>query len=201
MELKDILSAYIERKGYKATGNLSSLDILMPTLLIDVCYTTYETHLSGQKFIHAEKRYSNILSKHINVYFRDFWRLWSEEEMAYIVDWMDEFRAYVNTHLEILLNVLWRHFEKFGDLHRFVMSNVMLCNILSQAANMVQAHIYGRKDDNISKIVFASQELLFAVGDRIKTERSTVDLNKYKDINDAVVAFVNRLRDFRQNNQ
>lgn len=199
MELSDILTIYLERKGYRAADDkLVPWDVIMPTLIMDVCYTTYEQHLSKVRFVHEERKFANTLSQHVNLYFRDFWRIWRDEEVSFIIDMMERFQDYIHRHVEILYNVIWMHFERFGDVDRVILSRIMLCNILAQAASYVQKHVFGKPDNNIEKAAFYSQRLLYAIGDKRRVLVSDVDFNSYKDIHDAVVTLINKIAEFRQ---
>lgn len=198
MELNDILSAYLSRKGLRAKDEkLVPWDVIMPTLIMDVCYTAYDEHIAPNKFIHAEKRYSNMLSKYIGIYFRDFWRIWNEDESAFIVELMDSFREYINTHVEIVSNAIWRKLDKFDGKERELISRIMLCNILSQAAGMIHKHIFSKKNDDIEKVSFYSYALMNAVGDKKLLPAQNIDLNTYEDVRNSVISLVGKIKEFK----
>lgn len=199
MELNDILSAYLSRKGLRAKDEkLVPWDVIMPTLIMDVCYTTYDEHIASNKFIHAEKRYSNMLSKYICIYFRDFWRIWNDDESAYIVDLMDSFREYINTHVEIVANAIWRKLDKSGENDRELLSRIMLCNILSQAAGMIHKHVFSGTDENIAKVSFYSYVLMNAIGDKRRVLPQNIDLNTYADVKNSVINLVGKIKEFKE---
>lgn len=199
MELNDILSAYLSRHGYKSAGdNLAPWDVIMPTLIMDVCYTTYDEHIAPNKFIHAEKRYSNMLSKYIGIYFRDFWRIWNEDESAFIVDLMDSFREYINTHVEIVANAIWRKLDKFDRQERELLSRIILCNILSQASGMIHKHVFPMADENIEKVSFYSYALMNAIGDKRRVLPKNIDLNTYEDVRNSVINLVGKIKEFKE---
>lgn len=199
MELNDILSAYLSRKGLRAKDEkLVPWDVIMPTLIMDVCYTAYDEHIASNKFIHAEKRYSNMLSKYICIYFRDFWRIWNDDESAYIVDLMDSFREYINTHVEIVANAIWRKLDKFDEKERELITRIMLCNILSQAAGMIHSHVFSKSNDDIDKVVFYSYALMNAVGDKKLLPAQNIDLNTYEDVRNSVISLVGKIKEFKE---
>lgn len=197
--LDSILSAFLSRHGLRAKDNtLVPFDVIMPTLLMDVCYTTYYEHIEDGKFIHDQRRFSRFIDRSIGHYFHEFWRIWNDEESAFIVDMMDKFRAYINTHVEILANVVWKKLDKYRSEDRDLLSRIMLCNILSQAAGIIHKHIFSRADDNIEKVSFYSQRLLDAVGDKSRVLASNIDLNTFKDVRDAVTILINKIAQFKK---
>lgn len=192
-----ILAAYLTRNHLRVSGSVRPIDVLLPMLFMDVCYTRFVDLMGNYKFIHAEKRYATLVRKAIAAYFGEFWRIWNDDEKFAITDIMDAFTAHINNHIYILEAVVWRKFDKFNDADREALSQIMLCNVLSQSAAFVHKTFYGSPNKSIETVVSYTQRLLFAIGDKSRVLASNIDLNTYKDVEDAVMTLINHISKFR----
>lgn len=192
-----ILSAYLTRNHLRVSGNVRPIDILLPMLFMDVCYTRFVELMDNYKLVHAEKRYASLARKAIMSYFGQFWSIWNDDEKFAITDIMDAFTAHINNHIYILDAVVWRKFERFNDTDREALSQIMVCNVLAQSAAFVHKTFYGSPNKDIEAVVSYTQRLLFAIGDKSRVLASNIDLNTYKDVEDAVVTLIAHVGKFR----
>lgn len=198
--LYSILSAFLSRRGLRAKDEkLVPFDVIMPTLIMDVCYTICDEYIQPDKFIHAERRYARLVNQYMTFYFHDFWHIWTnDDEQDFLVELMDDFREYIHTHVEIIANVVWTKLERYDGPDRELLSRIMLCNILSQAAGMIHDHVFGRVNESIVKVSFNSYRLMNAIGDKHRITGRNIDLNTFKDVRDAVTNLIHKIKEFKE---
>lgn len=141
--IKELVNTYLATQGMKkVSGNDNDLAPLLPLLMMDLASTIWNGSIKKVESKFEMKKYKNEWEKAYHHFVSDFFRAFNQEQTDYLIDKMDEYENYIQNDLTIakvhIMNQL-----SFEPLERQeILASAMLCNILSQSAQLVTMKVY-----------------------------------------------------------
>ena len=200
MSIKEMTDRYLEKKGYHRTGGRDQDPAaIMPFFVLDLMYGEYERAVQPLKLRHEAKRLRRIWIENYTAMNKEFFSVFSLDEQDEIIEKMDSLREYVEHDLMIARIALMEEINDVPLDQQDAISAVVLCNILSQVAQIIWEKVYhvkgkwkNRSDRNgrIDEIVRNTH--LLARNLPMWSDRS-VNFNESKRVSDAVDILQNKI--------
>lgn len=148
MDNKDIVNIYLAYKHKRKTkGKEVNLLFLLPFFIMDACYQIYCKDIKDFPCKHMMKQAKKRWGECYHNYTTDFFRAFNEDQTEFITDQMDEFNDYIHNSIVILKSKV---FNLIPDVYSFedkkILSALLLCNVLAQAAQRLHGNMYRNVD-------------------------------------------------------
>lgn len=148
MTKREITDRYLAYRHMKRTkGENGDTLLLMPFFIMDAAYQIYCKDIKDLECKHLAKQAKKKWAKNYHSFTTEFFLAFDEDQTEFITDMMDEFNDYIHNHIVLLKSTVMTNFTDntpFED--KKVLSSLLACNVLAQAAQ----HLYGesyRKSD------------------------------------------------------
>lgn len=200
--MKDIVRAYCRYNGLRIIeGDCGGVEALYPFLLMDLVYGIYQKEIAPVPARHGMKRARSRWKEAYGLFTRGFFAAFNEEERDRIVDVMDEYGKWMEGSVMVARVAMMEGMKDREFEDQKFLSACMLCNCLSQCAQMVWGMIFlderGKPVRNryIDAVEKASLEFADGWFDE-RGDRSVVNLNGNRRVEDAMDGIKRRIAQF-----
>lgn len=193
MTTNDLVDTYIAHLGLRRIKG-SGADPILPFFMLDVMNTIFREDILPLSKRFEAKKVAREWARNYHEFNSDFFSAFNDEQQDRMIDAMDDFECFIGNEVMVtrvaVMNLLAGHGIEL-EAQR-VLSSVMICNILSQCAQIFWKEIYnGRENNNIKGILLHSERWmkLYYQGH----SREYVNPNEDKGISDSVQALCNKI--------
>lgn len=148
MTNKDIVNIYLAYKHKRKTkGKEVSTLFLMPFFIMDACYQVYCKEIKNYPCKFQMKQAKKRFSESYHKYTTDFFQPFNEDQIEFITDQMDEFNDYIHNSMVILKSKVFGIIpDDYSFEDKKILSSLLLCNVLAQAAQHLHGNMYRHSD-------------------------------------------------------
>lgn len=194
---------YAEKKGYRLDKPDNA--VLLPFIMADSIYLIYDEYIKPQNFKYNLKWYCKKMMKAYNEFHKDFFNVFNQEDIDSLIDYMDEFAETVKMDIKLLKISVSNHLQELPSEVRNNLASMTALVHLSQSTRIMYKELYrnrGEAFDNkhLAGIVSNAESLFKAYTKMYAHNKQQIDLNKYKDVEDAskricdkIIKFMNTL--------
>ena len=127
---------------------------ILPFLMLDVMYQVYTADISHLSCKQEVKNIKNQWVKTYNDMNRRFFSVFSEEDKMDVVDLMDLFETHISDDIvRLKANIIQSLPSDISFEDRKVIASGLICNIMTQSANIVWKHVYvNRRNNDIERL-------------------------------------------------
>ena len=115
---------------------------VLPVYIMDVVYEIYCKYVMPTDAKREMKQAKNEWRGAYNLFNRDFYRAFAEDEWSDIADRMDEFRDYIHNDLTIAVISVMDCFKQFDLDKQQALASLAIADVLSITAQVVWGNIY-----------------------------------------------------------
>lgn len=202
MEVSVVVESYLRHNHLKVVaGEYGAGDVLYPFLLMDLVYGIYQREIVKVDCKRELKRVRGKWNEAYGLFTRSFFAAFSVEQQCDIVDLMDEYEKWMEGSLMVARVAVMNAVREREFEEQKLLSACMLCNCLSQCAQIVWGTIFkderGRPKVNreIEEVARWSKGFADAWMEQ-RGDKSVIDLNGVKEVNAAMDALVRKLSHF-----
>lgn len=197
-----LVDSYLRHNHLKViAGEYGAGDVLYPFLLMDLVYGIYQGEIRKVECKRELKRARGKWNEAYGLFTRSFFAAFSVEQQDEICDLMDEYEKWMEgsvmcARVAVMNAIGERDFEE-----QKLLSACMLCNCLSQCAQIVWGTIFkderGRPEQNreIEEVARWSKGFGDAWMEQ-RGDKSVINLNGVKEVDAAMNALTRRLAHF-----
>lgn len=200
--MRDVVEAYLKHNGLKIiAGEYGCTDVLYPFLLMDLQYGIYEKEIKGLECRHLMKRAKSKWRDAFDLFSRSFFAAFTPDQADRIGDMMDDYRKWMEGSLMVARVAVMNAIGERDFEEQKLLSACLLCNCLAQCAQIVWGTIF--KDEHrraetnryIEDVARASKGVADEWMNQ-RGDRSVINLNGNKAVDDAMCALTRRLSHF-----
>lgn len=165
MTNKEINDAILKTKGcVQYIGNKDNLSPIVYFFLMDASFQIFQSNIRNKECTGQQKRLMNQMIDGYNLFFKDFFHAFNQDQIDYLIDKLDSFEDYINPHLEIAEIAMQECDNEKSIQVQKDMSSVWLCNILAADAQDMfgecwkTSHVRPDKNKYIGQVVAASKQ-------------------------------------------
>lgn len=185
MNKTEIAKSYITKKGFIPITGVG-FEPMMPYIMMDVVYQTFNEEIKPLKVRNELKKYRNKWSKSYDVFNHEFFSVFDQNEVSDVIDMMDEFEEFIANDVMILRSVVMNLFSDLEFEQKKVVAACTLCNIITQSAQILWGVVYRNKrgkstsNPQLSAIEQATHEFMNAyyISDKVIDINSSAELSK-----------------------
>lgn len=161
-----IYETYLKHYGLKVVGDQNKgFEILLAPCILDVMQQIFYKEVVPINFKQEQKQYCNNIKKAYKSFNKEFWGLFSQEQIDEIIEYMDEFTSMLQENVISIRQHIEEPVTDMTDeeLHRF--SAIDCCHILATVADKIYMRAFRNiksmrnGDRNIKSIAFNSCKL------------------------------------------
>lgn len=132
----EIVDRFMKHHGYvRVEGD--SIEPILPMLMLDIVCDTYDKLVSGMTCRHKVQQAKTAWRDCYRRFNEDFFGCYTNDESILVTDRMDDFEKYVNNEVTMLKIAIMDEMPQNEPFEvRNIVSAVMVCNILAQAAQV-----------------------------------------------------------------
>lgn len=192
MTSKEIIHRILEKQGLQVTkGRDDMLDPVLPWFIMDIQYQLFCKVIKPLNCGHDLQKFRTRWNESYNIFNKSMFCMFNDDEKLEIVDMMDDFENYIANDVEIakiqFMNVLGKYELEIQD----IIATGMMCNVLSQSANIIFKRIYavghnGKHQENryISSVEAYSYKFVNLLHQSMSDE--VVKFSDVKPLDDAI---------------
>lgn len=197
MDRKEIAKIYIERMGLIPVCG-EGFEPVMPFIMMDVVYQTFKEEIMPLEAKNRLKMIRQRWDKNYRHFNHEFFRAFNKDEAVAVTDMMDEFEEYIANDLMIVKSTVMGCFDDLDFERKKVIGATMLCNIITQSANLLWHMVYrdshGRaiKNPHLSAIEKSTHDF----ANEYHTTNKVIDLNTSERLKSCVDSLCYKMMHF-----
>lgn len=181
------------------------MPFLLPFIMADSIYLIYDEFIKPQHFKLYLKWYCKKMMKAYNEFHKDFFKVFTQDDIDCLVDIMDDFAETIRMDIKLLRIAVSNHLQELPSEVRNNLASMTALVHLSQYTRIMYRELYrnrGEAFDNkyLSGIVSNAESLFKAYTKMYAHNKQQIDLNEYQDVGDAskricdkIIKFMNTL--------
>lgn len=202
----ELTDAYMRHIGYRRRGG-DGMTLLLPFIILDAMYQIYRTSVAPLNVSHEAKQMRNRWIDAYNLFNRDFFSAFTQEQQDEIIDRMDSFGEYIHNDIEIARIQVMNIMKNDDTEMQIKISSIMMCNILAQAANSIWTNSYVRSDGKPlrNRYIDTIERMSYKFMNSLHGNRYHIDPNQNDALCKSVTVLCRRIvkwlnEDFTKNN-
>lgn len=141
MKNTEIVDIYLKSLGMKRVSG-DSLEPILPHIMMDAQYQIYCKEIKPLDCKHRLKKFRNEWIQHYNLFNRQFFSAFTDEQKDEVIDKMDSFERYIYNDIVIAKVSIMNCCTGCDFQTQKVLAACALCNILAQAALVIWQKVY-----------------------------------------------------------
>ena len=179
-----------ENKKKRISGRADTMSAMMPYLIMNVVCQMHYKYISRLGCCHNLKKISHNWGSSYTNFNHAMLCLYNDAQKDYIIDKMDSFENYTKDCVEETDELIQKGLCSEGVPYedRKVISTCLLCNVLSESAQVLWRNTYldskGREESNMDIDRITRATIMFA--DEYYKPMKNIDPNKFKGMKDQI---------------
>ena len=202
----ELTDAYLSHMGYRRLDG-GGMTPILPFFILDAMFQIYSKVVAPMNVSHKEKQMRRRWIEAYNLFNRDFFSAFSQDQQDAIIDRMDDFGTFIHNNIEIARIQVMNIMGNDDTDTQMTISSIMMCNVLAQAANSVWTNTYVKKDGKPlrNRYIDTIERMSYKFMNAMHGNRYRIDPNQNQSLCDAVQVLCRKMvkwlnEDFAKNN-